>query len=313
MPESPNAIEADGLRNVPTATRRLTASELAAVCRESLVQWRADNAQRLGASVAFYTMLSLAPLLVVTVAVAAAAFGEEAARGQLFWEIRRWVGGEEATAIQSLIQNAYRPSTGVLATVLSVATLALGATTVVVELRDALNTIWKVSHPTQRSRFVSMLSMFKERLYAFGLVLGMGLLLLLSLVLNTCRSALDGAIGSLPLTLESLPPRVIYFLASYIVVTALFAAVYKILPDVRLRWSDVIAGASITGLLFIIGKELIGLYLGKVGFSSTYGAAGSLAVVLAWVYYSAQLFFFGAEVTKVYVQTFGSELGTGLR
>src|SRR5262249_19303342 len=152
--------------------------------KEALRQWSNDNAPRLGASLAFYTLLSLAPLLVVTVAVAAFVYGEEAARGQLFWEIRGLVGNEAAKAIQALIQNAYRPSTGLIATVLSVVALALGATSVVVELRDALNTIWKVSHPSASGRFSSILFMVKRRFYAFAMVLGVGLVLLVSLVLN---------------------------------------------------------------------------------------------------------------------------------
>jgi membrane protein len=251
-------------------------------------------------------LLSLAPILIVVVAVAALAFGQKAAQGQLIWEIQGLVGAEGARAIQGLIQSADKPATGTMATVLGVLTLVLGASAVVVELRDALNTIWHVPAATFSS-LRGFLRLARERFYLFGLILGVGFLLLVSLALNAAIAAL----GSLLPAPESVLHLAV-FVISFLVITFLFAAIYKFLPDVQLKWSDVIVGACFTSLLFTIGKELIGIYLGKASFGSTYGAAGSLVIVLVWVYYSSQLFFFGAEFTKIYTNTFGSRLDAKL-
>jgi membrane protein len=285
---------------------RLRRAEIGALLKETGNAWIDDNAPRLGASLAFYTLLSLAPILIVVVAVAALAFGQKAAQGQLIWEIQNLVGTEGARAIQGLIQSASKPATGTTATVLGVLTLVLGASAVVVELRDALNTIWHVPAATFSS-LRTFLRLARERFYLFGLILGVGFLLLVSLALNAAIAAL----GSLLPAPESVLHLAV-FVISFLVITFLFAAIYKFLPDVQLKWSDVIVGACFTSLLFTIGKELIGIYLGKASFGSTYGAAGSLVIVLVWVYYSSQLFFFGAEFTKIYTNTFGSRLDAKL-
>jgi membrane protein len=286
---------------------RLRRTEIGALLRQTVNAWIDDNAQRLGASLAFYTLLSLAPLLIVVVAVAALAFGQKAAQGQLIWEIQDLVGTEGAQAIQDLIQSAYKPAAGTAATVLGVLTLAFGASAVMVELRDALNIIWHVPAAAAFSSFRSFLRLIKERFYLFGLILGVGFLLLVSLALNAAIAALGSLFGSMLPAPESVLHAAV-FVISFLVITLLFAAIYKFLPDVQLRWGDVIVGACFTSLLFTIGKQLIGIYLGKASFGSTYGAAGSLVIVLVWVYYSAQLFFFGAEFTKCYRATFGSRL-----
>ena len=274
--------------------------------------WIDDRAPRLGASLAFYTLLSLAPLLIVVVAVAAVLYGQKAAQGQLVWEIQGLVGADGAKTIQGLIQSAYKPESGIVATILGILTLIFGASTVVVELRDALNTIWRVPSPAASSGFQSILRFMKERFYSFGLILGVGFLLMVSLILNAGIAAVGSYFGSMLPTSEALL-HITVFLISFLVVTFLFAAIYKFLPDVDLKWSDVIVGASFTSLLFTIGKQLIGIYLGKASFGSTYGAAGSLVVVLMWVYYSAQLFFLGAEFTKVYTEKFGSQFAAKLQ
>jgi membrane protein len=289
----------------------LRRAEIGALLKQTVSAWIDDNAPRLGASLAFYTLLSLTPLLIVVVAVAALAFGQKAAQGQLIWEIQDLVGTEGARAIQGLIQSAYKPATGTTATVLGVLTLVFGASAVVVELRDALNTIWHVPAPATFSSLRSFLRLVKERFYLFGLILGVGFLLLVSLALNAAIAALGSLFGSLLPASESVLHLAV-FLISFLVITFLFAAIYKVLPDVQLKWSDVIVGACFTSLLFTIGKQLIGFYLGKASFGSTYGAAGSLVIVLVWVYYSAQLFFFGAEFTKLYTETFGSRLDAKL-
>ena len=282
---------------------RLSFREYEAVFQQTLNAWIDDKAPRLGASLAFYTLLSLAPLLIVVVAVAALAYGQKAAQGQLVWEIQGLVGADGARTIQGLIQSAYKPGSGTIATILGVLTLIFGASAVVVELRDALNTIWRVPAPDTGSGFQSILRFMKERFYSFGLILGVGFLLMVSLILNAGIAAVGSYFGSILPTSETFL-HIIVFLMSFVVVTCLFAAIYKFLPDVDLKWSDVIVGASFTSLLFTIGKQLIGIYLGKASFGSTYGAAGSLVIVLMWVYYSAQLFFLGAEFTKAYTETF---------
>jgi membrane protein len=290
----------------------LRGSEISALLKKTFSAWIDDNAPRLGAALAFYALLSMAPLLIVVVAVAALAFGREAAQGHLIREIQDLVGMEGARAIQGLIQSAYKPVAGTTATVLGILTLLFGASAVVVELRDALNTIWRVPATATVLSLTGILRLARERFYVFGLILGVGFLLLVSLALNAAIAALGSLFGSVLPTSESLLNLAV-FLTSFLVITFLFAAIYKFLPDVQLKWSDVIVGACFTSLLFTIGKQLIGIYLGKASFGSTYGAAGSLVIVLVWVYYSAQLFFLGAEFTKIYTETFGSRLGGRLK
>lgn len=289
----------------------LRSNEILGIWKETISEWSNDNVPRLGASLAFYTLLSLAPLLVVIVAIAALAYGRQAAQGQLFWQIRGWVGAEGVRTIQSLLEGAYRPRAGVLATVLGLLTLGLGASSVVVELRGALNTIWHVQAGANSSGLSSVVCLVKERCYSLVMVLGVGFLLLVSLVLNACIAAVGKFFGGfLPVPEAILQAAT--SLVSFLVIAGLFAAIYKLMPDVRLKWSDVAVGASVTALLFTVGKQLIGLYLGKASFASTYGAAGSLVVVLVWVYYSAQLFFLGAEFTKIYARKFGSHAAAKL-
>lgn len=280
---------------------------IARLFRQSASEWNRDNAQRLGAALAFYTLLSLAPILIVIVGVAALVFGRQAATGQLAWEISDLVGHNTASAIQALIQAAYQPGTGLLATALSVLTVMFGASSVVVELRDDLNLIWRAPAAPSASGIASIIRLARERFYSFALVVVAGLVLLFLLTLSVAIAALGKFFHSdLPFTEPVM--HVVAFLFSVFVITLLFGAIYKTLPDVKLKWSDVTVGASVTSLIFEAGKQLIALYLGKASFSSTYGAAGSLVVLLVWVYYSAQLFFFGAEFTKVYTRTFGSHV-----
>jgi membrane protein len=310
MSKSLEVTEPGALHDVARHFRQfcwLRPKELLALLKETVIEWSNDNVPRLGASLAFYTLLSMAPLLVVVVAIAAIAYGKQAAEGQLFWQIRGLVGSQGARTIQGLLEGAYKPGTGALATVLGLLTLAVGATSVVVELRGALNTIWHVPAGPDSTGLSSVLRLVRERFYSFALVLGVGFLLLVSLVLNACLAAMGKFFGGFLPAPEGLL-QAATSLISFMVVTGLFAAIYKLMPDVRLKWSDVTVGASVTALLFTAGKHLIGLYLGKASFGSTYGAAGSLVVVLVWVYYSSQLFFLGAEFTKVYTKKFGSHL-----
>jgi len=280
----------------------LEQNEIVTVLTETLNEWNQDKAPRLGASLAFYTLLSAAPLLLIVIAVAALAYGQEAARGRLVWEIRGLVGADTAKAIQDLIQSAHKPGSGLIATALGLMTLALGATSVVVELRDALNTIWHIPPAPDNRGFSGLARLVKERCYSFGLVLGAGLLLLLSLTLNAGIAAIGKFLGPYLPTSEFML-QAVAFVMSFLAIAFLFAAIYKIMPDVALDWSDVIVGSCVTAFLLEIGKQLIGLYLGRSTLGSAYGAAGSVVMLLVWVYYSAELFFLGAEFTKVYTKT----------
>ncbi|MBI1914821.1 MAG: YihY/virulence factor BrkB family protein [Planctomycetes bacterium] len=268
--------------------------------RDTAKEWWDDNAPRLGASLAFYTLLSLAPLLVVVTAIAGLTFGKEAAEGQLVAQLRDLVGPQGAQAIQTLLVNAQEPTTGVLATLVSLVMLLLGATGVFSELQDALNIVWEV----EAQRPSGLWAAIRDRFLSFVMVLAIGFLLLVSLVASAALTALGNYAGGL------LPDsgrwlRVADFGVSFAVITLLFALLYKVLPDAKVAWRDVWVGAAVTALLFTVGKFLIGLYLGSSSIGSAYGAAGSLAVFLVWVYYSAQILFLGAEFTQVYAQRHG--------
>jgi membrane protein len=282
--------------------------EILAVFQRALSEWQADNAPRLGAALAFYTLLSIAPLAIIVVSVAALAFGKDAAEGQLFWQIRGLAGAEQARVIQDLLRSAYKPGAGLIATALGLLTLAVGASSVVVEVRDMLNTIWRAPATNTGVGVSGLLFIVKERFYALTIVLGGGLFLVVSLLVNAGTEAAWIYLRHL-LIMPSVLLNVADFLVSFLAITCLFAMIYKLFPDVRLRWSDVAIGSSVTALLFTIGKQLIGFYVGRAGFASAYGAAASLVVLLVWVYYSAQLFILGAEFTKIYARTFGSHLG----
>ena len=266
------------------------------VFRQASIEWVKDDGPRLGAALAFYILLSLAPVIVIAVAVAAVGYGQEAAQGRLASEIQGAVGPEVARTVQGIIRGAYQPRTGLIATLLGLVTLAFGASSVFVELHDAMNAIWHVSLPPDRTNAAAAIRLISARFYSFATVLGIGFLLLVSVVLNAWIAAMGIAV-----------PRAATFLTSCLVIAVLFGALYKIVPNVRVKWSDVALGAVMASFLFMTGKELMGLYFAHAGFGSTYSAAGSPIVVLLWVYSSAELFFWGAEFSKVYTKTVGSE------
>jgi membrane protein len=281
---------------------------ISAFTAEIFDHWSRDDVPRLAASLAYYTILSSAPLLVMSIALADRFFGQQAVRGQLAWEIQTLVGGDAAQAIQAVIRGAHRPTSGLVATILSVATLIVGASSVVVELHSALNLIWGIPDPDGGAWLANVISFIKERFYSTLVVIAAGCLLLISLIASVSITT----IGRFFRPLLPTPEWVLHlaaFAASFLVLTLLFGAIYKLLPDVRLRWSDVVIGAAVTSLLFTIGKQLLAIYLGRVGFESTYGAAWTVVIFLVWVYYSAQLFFLGAEFTKVYTRNYGSHSG----
>jgi membrane protein len=273
------------------------------VLKDTGEQWLTDKVMRLGAALAYYTALSMAPLLVIILAIAGFVFGEEAARGQLVGQIKDLVGQQGAQAIQAMVAHSHQESGGVLATVISVIMLLFGSSGVFGELQDSLNTIWEVQPKPGRAIW----EMIRDRFLSFAMVLGIGFLLLVSLVLSTGLEALGSFVGGLAGTWAPVF-QVVNFFASLGIFTLLFAMIFKILPDVKIGWKDVWLGAAVTALLFDLGKYLIGLYLGQSSYSSTYGAAGSFVVLLVWVYYSSLILFFGAEFTKVYANKFGSRI-----
>jgi membrane protein len=262
-----------------------------------------QDVPRLGAALAFYTLFAIAPLFVIVLAIAGFWFGEEAARRELFAQVSGLVGSDGGDAIQALVSAANKPKTGVWATLIAVATLFVGATGVFVQLQDSLNSIWGVRREPGRG----VLNFVKDRLISFGIIVGIGFLLLVSLILSAALSAL-GKFMSGMLPAQETIWQGINFVISFGTITLLFAMIFKVLPDVKIAWRDVLIGAVITALLFNLGKFLIGLYLGRSTVTSAYGAAGSLVIVLLWVYYSAQILFFGAKFTQIYADKFGSRL-----
>lgn len=236
------------------------------------------------------------------IAVAGVAFGQQATQGQVVDQISGLVGRDGAELIQGMIASAGNRSTGIVATVLGIVTLLLGASGLFGALHDSLNTIWEV-----QPKPAGIMGMLRQRFVSFTMVLGVGFLLLVSLVLTTALAALGRFVGGLTPGSELLA-QILNFIVSFGVITLLFALIYKILPDVDIEWKDVWIGAAATSLLFTIGRTLIGLYLGRSGAASAYGAAGSLVLMLLWVYYSAQILFLGAEFTQVYAKRFGSRI-----
>jgi membrane protein len=280
---------------------RLTPRVVWSLLAETVFEWSEDRAPRLGAALAFYTVFALAPGLIVIIALAALLLGQEAAQGQIIDQVEGLIGVPGAQAIQAAIESARSAGGSLVATGLGALTLLFGLWGVFGELQDALNTIWGVTARPWRG----VIGAVKERFWSFTLVVGIGFLLLVSLA----ASAWLAAVGKFFAQLSPLPVAVMETanaLLSFVTITLMFAVIYKLLPDVRITWRDVWVGAAVTALLFTIGKSLIGLYLGRSTVASVYGAAGSLIVILLWIYYSAQVVFFGAEFTKVYSRRFGS-------
>ena len=279
--------------------------------KSTFAGWNNDKVPRLGAALAFYTVLSLAPMTVVILAVGGWILGNQAAQGQLVWQFQDLVGAQGARTIQSIIQDARQPAAGAIATTLGLIAVFFGATAVVNELRDDLNTIWGVSPNEHISGWRSLLAQVRYRLFSFAMVVGVAFFLLVSLTINAWLAAAGAFLSEvLPA-----PAPLIEFgnsCASFLVIAFVFAVLYKTLPAVEIEWSDVAVGALVTSALFTIGKSLIGFYLGKTGTANSYGAAGSLVIVLLWVYYSAQIFFLGAEFTCVYTRRYGSKFRRNL-
>lgn len=283
----------------------MSISSIWGLLKATVSQWRHDQTSVMAAALAYYTVFSLAPLLIIVIAIAGSIFGEQAAKGELVMQIQGVVGKEGAQLIQTAIENASKldPSQGPIPTIINIGVLLFGASVVFTQLQTSLNRIWTVQPKPENG----VIHFLRKRLLSFSMVLVIAFLLLVSLVISTLLVILGNY-------LRDLVPGFTYlwqclnFLISFGIITVLFAMIFKILPDAKIDWKDVWMGAGITAVLFDIGKSLLGFYLGKTSLASAYGAAGSLVIILTWVFYSAQILFLGAEFTKVYARNQDREI-----
>ena len=272
-----------------------------AMLRAAIAAWSAHRASSMGAALAFYASFSLAPMFVIVIAIAGMVFGEDAARGEVVEELGDMIGPTGAIAVQGLIEGARHVGQGFVASLIALSALLLAATKAFAELKDSLDVIWGSERPTSST----ILNLMRGRILSFGLILTLGFLLLVSLLISAALAALQKYWGAWFSDIAWITEGV-NSLLSFLIVTSLFAIIYKWLPDASIAWRDVGIGALVTASLFTLGKFLIGLYIGNSATASTFGAAGSLVVILLWVYYSSQIFFFGAEFTRVYAERRGS-------
>jgi membrane protein len=281
------------------------ARQIWALIKDAANGWNVHRASRIGAALAFYTVFSLGPILLLAVVVAGFFFGQGAAQGEIHQQVSTLIGAKAAAEVQVLLARAHRPAAGILATTISVVTLLFSADIALVELKSGLDEIWSVPGETRRWYWAYL----QTRLLSIALILSLGFLLLASLLFSAALGALEAlshGIFIFGVVLHSTSSLISFGLA-----VLLFATVFKVLPSVKLTWKDVVIGALITAVLFTAGRYVIALYLGSRTVASTYGAAGSVIVVLLWVYYSAQVFLFGAELTRGYACRFGSHRGIG--
>jgi membrane protein len=271
--------------------------------KETVEEWQRDRVDQMAAALAYYTLFSIAPLLVIAVAVAGAVFGEEAARGEIVAQIQGLLGKAGAEVVQTALANTQNPQAGngILPSVISTLALLFGASGVFIQLQDSLNAVWNVEPSPQ----AGVKAVVRKRIFSFAMVITIGFILMVSLVVSAVLAGLSAFTNQLFPALEVFW-KVFNVGISLGVFTLLFALIYKYLPDIRIAWKDVLVGAFFTSLLFSIGKELLGFYLGNGSFGSAYGAAGSVVTVLAWIYYSVQIMLFGAEFTQVYTRKYGS-------
>jgi membrane protein len=278
-------------------------SKYIALFKQTFQEFGEDKAPRLGAALAYYTIFSVGPLLLIAVAMAGLFFGQEAAQGQLSDELGKFFGPQMAKSLEDMVQAAAKPKSGKLATIVGIITLMLGASGVFGQLKDALNTIWNV----EKKKSAGIKGFLKDRFLSMTMVLAIGFLLLITLVIDTVISAMGPMLGRL-IGGEAVA-HALQLVLSFGISTLLFAAIFRILPDLKIAWRDVWLGAVFTSVLFVLGKFALGIYLGKAAVGSAYGAAGSLVILLVWIYWSAQILFLGAEFTQVYARTYGSLKG----
>jgi membrane protein len=269
--------------------------------KDAFKHWRDDKASRLGAALAYYTIFAIGPLLLIITALVGFVFGEAAVRGEVSNQVRGALGEDGAEMVETMVQNAGEPTTGTIATAIGIITLLLAASGLFGQLQDALNTIWGVKLKPDAGLKVTIIN----RLMTFLMVLVVGVLLMASLAMNAALAVVGDVVGG-NLPGGALLWQLVSYAATIAVMAVLFAIVYKVLPDVKIAWKDVWVGAVVTALLFTLGQIGLGFYLANSNVGSAYGAAGSLVVLLVWIYYAAQIFFFGAEITQVYAQKYGS-------
>jgi membrane protein len=264
--------------------------------------WIDDHAPSMGAALAYYTVFSIAPLLLIVISIAGLIFGIEVARGEIIAQLQGLMGNTGALVVQGLLESVSKPTESVTAAIIGVVLLMIGATTVFVELQDALNRIWRVP---KRTKDAGLFGLIRSQVLSFAMILGIGFLLIVSLIFSAALAALGkwweplfGGFGLLA--------NLVDVTLSFVLITVAFAMIYKLMPRMKIAWRDVWIGAVVTAFLFTIGKFLIGFYIGRSGIASGFGAAGSLVVVLVWIYYSAQIFLMGAEFTRIYSYTLGS-------
>ena len=297
---------AKGVEHETTLTTKPTFAEWWALVKIAASAWIDDYAPSMGAALSYYMVFSMAPLLLIVISIAGLAFGAEAARGEIFGQLQGLMGADAAKAVEGILANVSKPTEGITATVIGVVVLFIGATSVFGELQTSLDRIWRAP---ERDKAGGLWSLLRARLFSFGMILGIAFLLMVSLVMGAVIAALGKWWGGVFGDWEVLA-QVVNLLVGFVLTTSVFAMIYKIIPRVKVLWHDVLLGAVVTALLFTVGKILIGLYIGKSGIASGFGAAGSLVIVLVWIYYSAQIFLMGAEFTWVYAGTFGSRRGS---
>jgi membrane protein len=281
----------------------MSARKIWSLLKESVEEWQRDRVDQMAAALAYYTLFSIAPLLVIAVAVAGAVFGQEAARGEVVAQIQGLLGKAGAEVVQTALANTQNPEAGngIVPSIVSTIALLFGASGVFIQLQDSLNAVWNVEPSPQ----AGVKAVVRKRIFSFAMVITIGFILMVSLVVSAGLAALSTFTNQLFPALEIFS-KVVNIGISLGVFTMLFALIYKYLPDINIAWKDVLVGAFFTSLLFSIGKELLGFYLGNGSFGSAYGAAGSVVTVLAWIYYSVQIMLFGAEFTQVYTRKYGS-------
>lgn len=278
-------------------------ANVASLIKKTIAEAGEDKIPRLAASLSYYTVLSLSPLLAVAITIAGLVFGDEAARGQIAGELQSVFGQQAGEAIQAIVANAHHRDSTILGAVVGGVVLLLGASGVFGELQDSLNTIWEVAPPPNRG----LKGLLRDRFFSFTMVLGVAFLLLVSLLVSAALAAAAKWSSGRVIGGQAIW-QAVNFILSLGIIAVLFALLFKVVPDAKIAWKDIWIGALVTALLFILGKFLIGLYVGKTGVASPFGAAGSLMVIVVWVYYSAHIVFLGAEFTQVYARACGSHI-----
>jgi membrane protein len=290
----------------PKRTKIFNPKTVGILLKDSFLAWKEDKAWRLGAALAYFAIFSLAPLLIIIITITSAIYGEQAVRGQIFSEFQGLIGTRGANAVQTLLENAYTSGSGFSATLFGAIMVIFGSTAVFVQLRQAINTIWEIADKPINSIW----GFVKARIVAFAMILGSGFLLLISLLMSTLLNIFGNYLGEyFPYFSQIM--QVTDFFVSFGFTTVMFALIFKILPNARIKWKDIWIGSAVISFLFTIGKMGISFYLGSSNIASSFGAASSLVIVLLWTFYSAQIFLFGAEFTKIFADRFGGKVLPG--